>query len=254
MTETRLDGRVALVTGSSRGIGAAIALELADAGAAVAVHGRDDVAIAQVDQAIREAGGRSVGIAADLTDGEAVERLQATVERELGPVDILVANAGGSTAPPGAVEEMTEEEWDATFRANLLATFLTIKAALPSMKQRNRGVIVTMSSAASRRTTAMSPVAYGAAKAGIEALTRSVALQAGPSGVRAVCIAPEAVLTESNLQRIPETVQEAMIQEHPLRRLGTPEDIARAARFLASDDADWISGVVLDVAGGAVLS
>jgi 3-oxoacyl-[acyl-carrier protein] reductase len=254
MSSARLDGRVALVTGSSRGIGAAIALQLADAGAAVAVHGRDEAAIAQVHEAIQHAGGRSVGVAADLTDPDAVERLHASVERDLGPVDVLVANAGGNIVPPGPIETMTDEQWDATLRMNLHATFLTVKAVLPSMKQRGHGVIITMSSAASRRTTAMSPVAYAAAKAGIEALTRSVALQAGPAGIRAVCIAPETILTDTNQQQIPDTVKDTLAKDHPIQRLGTPEDIARATRFLASDDASWISGIVLDIAGGSVLS
>jgi 3-oxoacyl-[acyl-carrier protein] reductase len=254
MTSTRFDGQVALVTGSSKGIGAAIALELANAGAAVAVHGRDEDAVAQTRDAITAGGGRSIGVIADLTDADAVERLHATTARELGPVDILVANAGGSPAPPGPVEDITLDTWDATQDTNLRATFLTVKAALPSMKQRGHGVIVTVSSAASRRTTARSPVAYAAAKAGIEALTRSVALQAGPFGVRAVCIAPETILTEKNRTMIPADVQTALADEHPVPRLGTPEDVARATRFLASDDASWISGVVLDIAGGAVLA
>ncbi len=251
---TDLEGRIALVTGSSRGIGAAIAIELAAAGAAVVVHGRDDTAIAEVCHTIEAAGGRAIGVVADVTNETDVRRLHETAQRELGPIDVLVANAGGSTTPPGPVEEMTEDQWRTTLDANLIATFLTVRAVLPSMKRRGRGVIVTMSSAASRRTTAMSPVAYAAAKAGIEALTRSLALQAGPQGVRAVCIAPETILTDNNRQRIPEPLQEQLAREHPVPRLGTPEDVARAVRFLVSDEAGWISGVTLDIAGGSVLA
>jgi 3-oxoacyl-[acyl-carrier protein] reductase len=250
----RLDGRIALVTGSSRGIGAACAQELAAAGAAVVVHGRDEAAIEAVRASIDDAGGRAIGLTADVSREADVERLHVTIRRELGPVDILVANAGGSPVRPGPVEEMTEDQWSATLGSNLIATFLTIRAVLPSMKERGRGVIVTMSSAASRRTTAMSPVAYAAAKAGIEALTRSVALQAGPAGVRAVCIAPETILTEANREQIPEHLQEQLATQHPVPRLGTPEDVAAAVRFLVSDQASWISGVTLDVAGGAVLA
>jgi 3-oxoacyl-[acyl-carrier protein] reductase len=110
-----------------------------------------------------------------------------------------------------------------------------------------------MSSAAARLAHPRAPVAYAAAKAGIEAFTRVVAAQAGPSGVRVCCLAPEAILTERNRRQIPEAVQTSLGKEHPLQRLGTPEDVARAALFLASADAAWITGVVLDVAGGALM-
>jgi 3-oxoacyl-[acyl-carrier protein] reductase len=110
-----------------------------------------------------------------------------------------------------------------------------------------------MSSAAARRTTAMSPIAYAAAKAGIEQLTKNVAAQAGPFDVRANCIAPETILTERNLVQIPEAIQESMRLTHPIRRLGLPDDVARAALFFAADQAAWITGVVLDVAGGSVM-
>jgi len=110
-----------------------------------------------------------------------------------------------------------------------------------------------MSSAAARRPDARSPVPYAAAKAGIQILTQDLAAQAGPSGVRVNCLAPETILTERNQRQIPEAVQEQLAGMHPLRRLGTPEDVARAAVYLASDEAAWITGVILDVAGGAVM-
>jgi 3-oxoacyl-[acyl-carrier protein] reductase len=110
-----------------------------------------------------------------------------------------------------------------------------------------------VSSAAARRPDARSPVPYAAAKAGIQILTQDLAAQAGPFGVRVNCLAPETILTERNQQQIPETLQEELAGMHPLRRLGTPEDVARAALYLASDEAAWVTGVVLDVAGGAVM-
>jgi 3-oxoacyl-[acyl-carrier protein] reductase len=253
MTTGALEGRVALVTGSSRGIGAAIASAYAAEGALVAVHGRDRAAVDAVRDGIEADGGRAVGLVAELTDYAQVEAMRKEAESALGPVDVLVANAGGSPIPPGPLEDIDPEAWHQSVDVNLTATFLTVRSVLPGMKQRGRGVIITMSSAASRRTTARSPVAYAAAKAGIEQLTKSLALQAGPAGVRTVCLAPETILTERNRAQIPEDVQESLRQAHPIPRLGEPEDVARAAVFFASDDAGWLSGITVDIAGGAVI-
>jgi 3-oxoacyl-[acyl-carrier protein] reductase len=254
MAVDELKGEIALVTGSSRGIGAAIAAAFARAGAAVAVHGRDADAAASVAGDIEAAGGRAFPVLADLTRYAEIEAMRAAIEENLGPVGVLVANAGGNPVRPGPVEDLPEDGWRASLESNLTATFLTVKAFLPGMKQRRRGSIVTMSSAASRRPTVMSPVAYAAAKAGIEVLTQQVALQAGPDGVRANCLAPETILTERNRTQIPPGIQEQLREAHPVRRLGTPEDVAEAALFLASDRSSWISGITVDVAGGSVLS
>lgn len=250
---SRLDGKVALVTGSSRGIGAAIAALFAERGARVAVHGRDATALSAVHAEIERAGGRAIRVAADTTKFADIEAMRLQVERELGPVDILVANAGGSFTQPGPLEQTSEEGWHASVDGNLTATFLTIKSILPGMKERGAGNIITLSSVAGHRPHPRSPIPYAAAKAGIEILTKDLAVQVGPYGIRANCIAPETILTERNKQRIPEAQQKALIETHPIRRLGTPEDVARAALFLASEDAAWITGVVIDVAGGAVV-
>ena len=121
------------------------------------------------------------------------------------------------------------------------------------MRQRHSGTIITMSSAAARRPTPQSPLAYAVAKAGIEVLTKQLAAQAGPDGIRVNCIAPETILTERNQQQIPEAIQEQLRHSHPIQRLGTPDDVAHAALFLASDHSSWISGTTLDIAGGSVL-
>jgi 3-oxoacyl-[acyl-carrier protein] reductase len=247
-----LDGKVALVTGSSRGIGAAIAKRFARSGARVAVHGRDRAALAAVHDQIVRSGGRAMQVEADVTRLAEVETMRLQVERELGPIDILVANAGGNPIPPGPFEEISEEGWHASMDANLTATFLTIRSVLPGMKARRTGIILTISSAAARRPHPRSPVPYAAAKAGIQMLTQHLAAQAGPFGIRVNCIAPETILTERNLERIPEAQRQALIEQHPVRRLGTPEDVAAAALFLASEESGWITGVILDVAGGAV--
>src|SRR2546428_5993281 len=203
---SRLDGKVALVTGSSRGIGAAIAILFAQRGAAVAVHGRDLTALSAVQAEIEHAGGRAIRVAADTTKFTEIEAMRRQIERDLGPIDILVANAGGSFSPPGPLEETTEEGWHASVDGNLTATFLTIKSVLPGMKARKSGTIITLSSSAARRPHPRSSVPYAAAKAGIQILTQHLATQVGPLGIRANCIAPETILTQKNKQWISEAM------------------------------------------------
>jgi 3-oxoacyl-[acyl-carrier protein] reductase len=268
-----LAGKVALITGSSRGIGAAIAREFAKEGASVALHGRDRAAMAEVESAIlrevhsrkreSDTGGdlqhrgrepRVIQTTGDVTSFADIEAMRAEIDQSLGPVDILVTNAGGSLTRPGPLEAISEEGWHASVNANLTATFLTIKSFLPGMKARKSGVIITMSSAAARRPHPQSPIPYAAAIAGIQMMTQHIAAQVGPDGIRVNCLAPETILTERNEQQIPEEQKTMLVGMHPIRRLGTPDDVARAAVYLASADAAWITGVILDISGGAVMS
>jgi 3-oxoacyl-[acyl-carrier protein] reductase len=250
---SKLGGKVALVTGSSRGIGAAIATLFAGEGARVAVHGRDTKALGEVVRDIDRLGGHAVGVTGDVTRFDEIEAMRRDVEQRLGPIDVVVANAGASYTRPGPLEEISEEGWRASIEGNLTATFLTVKSILPSMKSRKSGNIITISSAAARRPHPQSPIPYAAAKAGIQMLTQHVAAQVGQFGIRVNCIAPETIMTERNERKIPEQVQQQLVTTHPIRRLGTPDDVARAALFLASDDASWITGIVVDVSGGAVM-
>ena len=217
------------------------------------VHGRDAAALSSIRKEIELTGGCSIQVKGDVTNFADVEAVRLRIEAEFGPVDILVANAGGSFTPPGPLEDTSEEGWRASVEGNLTATFLTIKSFLPGMKERRRGSIITVSSAAGRRPHPRAPIPYSVAKAGIELMSQNVAAQAGPYGIRVNCIAPETILTERNLERIPTQQLASLVDTHPLRRLGTPEDVACAAVFLASAEAGWITGVVLDVAGGAVM-
>lgn len=250
---SNIEGRVILVTGSSRGIGAEIARLFALQGAKVAVHGRDTAALSAVQTDIERAGGTALQVVADITRFDEIEAMRRKIEQGLGPIEILVANAGGSHTRPGPLEEIDEEGWRASLDGNLTATFLTIKSILPGMKERRSGNIITISSAAARRPHPQSPIPYAAAKAGIQMLTQHLAAQVGPFGIRVNCIAPETILTERNQQRIPEQQKQALVDLHPIRRLGTPEDVARAALYLASEDAAWVTGVILDITGGAVM-
>ncbi len=247
-----LAGKVAVVTGGSGGIGAATCRLLAANGVKVVVNGRDEAKIDAVVDTIQAAGGEAVGVAADCTDLAAIEQMRQQAEEELGLVEVVAAFAGGGRARPGPVAQTTEEEWHSTVDANLTATFLTLKSFLPGMIERGGGSIITMASSAARFPTG-APAPYAAAKAGVIMLSRQVANEVGKHGVRVNCLAPHTVLTERVQRLMPEEQQRQMAAAMPLGRLGTPEDVALAALFLASDSSSWITGVTLDVAGGRTI-
>src|SRR5215831_2003651 len=175
-----LSNKVALVTGASRGIGAAIARLFAREGARVALHGRDSAALSAVRADIERGGGTAAPVVADITKFTDIENLRHQVEQTLGMIDILVANAGGSFTMPGPLEEISEQGWHASVDGNLTATFLIIKSILPGMKERKLGTIATISSAAGRRPHPQAPILYSAAKAGIQILTQVVAIRNSP--------------------------------------------------------------------------
>ncbi len=255
MTETMpnypdLAGRVAFVSGGSRGIGAETARALAANGVRVAVNGRDVVALDGVVSQIRAAGGEAIAVVADCTDSSELAAAAQTVVSTFGAPDILMAFAGAGSPIPTL--ELNEETWHHVIDTNLTATLLTVQAFLPAMIERGSGAIVTMSST-SGRLPSQASVAYGAAKAGIVMFTRHIANEFAAKGVRVNCVAPSAILTERNLERMPPAVREQVSAMHPLGRIGTPHDVANAALFLASDASSWITGITLDVAGGRVM-
>jgi 3-oxoacyl-[acyl-carrier protein] reductase len=248
-----LEGRVAVVTGGSKGIGAATAVLLGHNGARVAVCGRDPETIEKVTSKTREAGaGEAVGLAADLTSPEGVARLRADVEEKLGPADILMAFAGGFGARTPLLE--TElEEWNAIIESNLTSTFLTLREFGPGMVERGSGSIVTMSSNAARFLDIKLTASYAAAKAGIAMLSRHAALELGPHGVRVNVLAPATILSERVKANMDEERLASIAAMSPLGTIGVPDDPALAALFLASDSAGWMTGVTLDVAGGRIM-
>src|SRR5215203_4809125 len=250
-----LAGKVAVVTGGSGGIGAATSCRLLAAnGARVAVNGRDQARIQAVVDAIHAGGGEAIGVNGDCTDLAAIERMRQQVEQDLGPAEVLAAFVGGGRARPGPVAEVPEQDWRSTVDGSLTATFLTLKSFLPGMIERGRGAIVTMASSAARLPGLGAPAPYVAAKAGVVMLTRQVASEVGRHGIRVNCLAPHTILTEQIQRVAPPVWREKMAAAVPLGRLGTPEDVALAAVFLASDSAAWLTGVTLDVAGGYVMT
>ena len=263
MTETRTDpetniakypglaGKVAVITGGSRGIGAATAGTLAVNGAAVVVVGRDQAAIAATVQAISSQGATALGVQADCTDEDELKALARTVEERLGPVDILATFAGGNGMPVPTNTE-TAGHWREVIESDLTSTFLTISTFLPSMLSQRSGVIITMSSAAARQP-AKSSAAYAAAKAGVIAFTRHLASEFAKDGIRVNCLAPSAIENDKMRTWVSEDDRKALASAFPLGRLGQPEDIANASLFLASSASSWITGVTLDVAGGKIM-
>jgi 3-oxoacyl-[acyl-carrier protein] reductase len=244
-----LAGKVALVTGGSRGIGAATARALADNGVRVAVNGRDEAAI---DGVVGELDSQAIAAPGDVCDWGAIESMRERVESELGPVDVLIPFAGGFGAMT-PVQDIAEEDWNAVIESNLTSTFLTVKSFLPGMIERRRGAIVTMASNAGRFLDISLTASYAAAKAGIAMFTRHVAREVGPHGIRANCVAPATTLSERVERIMPEEKRADIAAMAPLGRLGSPEDSAMATLFLASESAGWVTGVTLDVAGGRIM-
>ncbi|HYZ78996.1 MAG TPA: 3-oxoacyl-[acyl-carrier-protein] reductase [Gaiellaceae bacterium] len=233
-----LDGKSALVTGASRGIGRAVALELARAGASVVVGYRTGAEEAK--ETAREAGGRA--IQADVADPDEARRL---VE-EAGELDLLVNNAG--LTRDGLLARMPDDDWRAVLETNLSGAFYTCRAAVRSMMRRRAGAIVNVSSIVGLHGNP-GQTNYSASKAGIIGFTKALARELAPRGVRANVVAPGYVDTRLT-REISDDMRELMLRNTPLQRFGEPEDVAGAVRFLCSDEASFITGEVLLVDGG----
>jgi 3-oxoacyl-[acyl-carrier protein] reductase len=244
---SELNHRIALVTGASRGIGKAIALALANAGAGIAVNYRERAEeAASVVETIHRIGGRAVAIAADVSMADAVRSMIASVEERLGPIDILVNNAG-MTAVRG-LDDITENDFDRTMAVNLKSAFLCTQAVLPGMRARRWGRVINISSIGARLGASSVSVAYGAAKAGLEGLTRAYAIRLAPEGVTVNAVAPGLIDTEMGKPLI----EAGIATRIPVGRVGTGDDIAQAALFLVRDA--FITGQTVAVNGGSLFS
>lgn len=243
----RLEGRTALVTGASRGIGASVALRLAAEGAAVAVNyaGSKDAADQVVARIVAD-GGRAVAIQADVSDPSACAALVEATVAQLGALDILVNNAG--ITRDGLIVRMSDEDWDAVIATNLTGVFSMCRAAGKVMMKARSGSIVNMTSVVGVMGNA-GQANYSAAKAGVIGLTKSIARELASRGVRCNAVAPGFITTDMTA-KLTDAQREAIAASVALGRLGTTEDVASAVAFLASDDAAYITGQVLAVDGG----
>jgi 3-oxoacyl-[acyl-carrier protein] reductase len=246
MTHIDLTGRTAFVTGSTRGIGLAVAQALYAAGARVAVVGRDAGRARDVAAGLGE---RAAGVGCDVADRAQVEAALAAAEAALGPIDILVNNAG--LTRDNILLRLSDEDWDVVLDANLKGAFFTIRAVIKGMMKRRSGRIINITSVVGL-TGNKGQANYAASKAGLIGLTKSVAKEYAARGVLANCVAPGFIETDMTAA-LPSEARAALLEDIALGRLGRPEDIAAAVLFLASDLASYITGQVLVVDGGMVI-
>ena len=252
---TSLEGRVALVTGAARGIGAEIAAEFARAGARVGVLDLEEQQAGDTVTAISEAGGQAIALGADVADVSLVEAAVARVAEELGGLDILVNNAG--VLRDNLLFKMTEDDWDTVMNVHLRGTFLVTRAAQRIMVERRYGRVVNLSSTSALGNRGQAN--YSSAKAGLQGFTRTVAIELGPFGITVNAIAPGYIntpMTRGTAERLGVAVEErqaTVAARLPVRRVGQPSDIANAALFLAAEASGFVTGQVLYVDGGQTL-
>lgn len=246
----RLAGKVAFVTGAARGIGKAIALALAKEGCDVVVVDLDEMGAQQVAQEIRNMGRRALSVKANVASLEEVRRAFSLVLEKFGKLDILVNNAG--IIKRGTLEDHSDEDWELVMAVNLKGTYYCSREAAKIMKAQGWGRIINISSVAGKIGDIASAPSYGPSKAAVNALTKSLARELAPFGITVNAVAPHAIETEMTAEWTEEK-RRAMISQIPLGRMGKPEEVAAAVVFLASPEASFITGEILDVNGGYLM-
>ena len=254
-----LQDKVAVITGSARGLGRVIALTMADEGARIVVTDTDKKALENTAQEMRRLGKIVLAVGADVSNAQHVESMVQHTVDEFGRVDILVNNAGGALHTPHKIEETQEDHWDRVVDVNLKGTFLCARAVIARMRQQGSGgKIVNMSALAGRSYATLAGVQYSSAKAGVGGLTRHLAREVGPAGINVNAVAPTVMLTGERVKALwdarTEEEKRRVLDSIPLRRLADPKEIARVVVFLASDAASYVTGVTLDVNGGRFMS
>ncbi|MDP3372302.1 MAG: SDR family oxidoreductase [Candidatus Paracaedibacteraceae bacterium] len=268
-----LAGKVALVTGSSRGIGAETARFLAINKVKVVINGKNLEAVQKMVNEINDAGGKAFGIVADCTNPDQIEKMRIEIEEKFGVVELLFVFAGGSSKPK-PIEDIDKNRWEEILNLNLTSKFLTIKYFVPSMKRNGRGVIVLMSSSAGRAPSDCA-YDYSTAQAAVPMFTKNLAQQLGSDGIRVNAVAPCSIANETFkahtlsekkkdlglVQVMPPDLSNQLVinkynevgKRYAISRMGESKDVAAAALFLASNSASWITGITLDIDGGGTL-
>jgi len=256
----RLQGRVAIVTGSGGGIGKAIAQALAKEGAKVLVNDIDRENLEATVREINSSGAIAMGVVADVADPSEVQEMVNRCVRELGKVDILVNNAGGSGGDTGDrfLEGVPLHQWERMLDVNLKGTIHCTMAVLPHMMKARYGKIINISSQAGRYASELAGPYYSAAKGGQLAFTRQMALKLGPYGIYVNAVCPGVIISGPRVEGMwlarSEEERRQMLERIPLRRLGTPQEVASVVVFLASDESSYITGAVIDVNGGRFMA
>ena len=245
----RLSGKVAIVTGSTSGIGIGIAKVYAKEGAQVIICGRREARGQEVVDEIVAEGGKASYHFMDITQAESIEALMADTAKEFGKIDILVNNAANVALKDGRVDELTLEMFDAIVQSDLRGTFYAIKCALPFMLENGGGSIVNIGSMASCGGD-LGSTAYACAKAGVDILTQYTAQQYGKQGIRCNCIRPGLIVTPQNEAKVPQALKDIFLGSIMVNRYGCPEDIAHAAVYFGSDESAYVTGQIINVDGG----